>query len=258
MLEFENNFQKKYLVLSFKETFTIRTPKDVMTLRENWLQGLNSWHSPYKAVVDCTNLIIAPEPNNEEKIVKALDRMFKLLSGLFLKKAVGFGFEKDKGHNLIPFDVTTSKQEAFEKCGIRFKDSKKSDLDFRSSIQIQNHFNQHVMEVTFANKAVMDDLKKFGMLKSKITNNLMQWHSAWNLLIDVTELEMSEELAPHFERMVNYFQGLFLKKVIGYGPSKSPFPFKVYRSRHRAAADLEASGHFSADEVRCRSGKPNE
>ena len=50
------------------------------------------------------------------------------------------------------------------------------------------------MEITFANKAVMDDLKKFTMLKSKITNNLMQWHSAWSLLIDVTELEMSESL----------------------------------------------------------------
>lgn len=258
MLEFENNFQKKYLVLSIKEPFTISSPKDVMTLREEWLKGLSSWHSPYKAVVDCSNLIIKPETDTDEKVVKALNRMLKLLSGLFLKKAVGFGFDESKGHSLIPFEVVESQEEAFDKCGIRFKNSKKSDLDFRSSIQVQNHFNQHVMEVTFANKAVMDDLKKFSMLKSKITNNLMQWHSAWNLLIDVTDLEMSEELAPHFDRMVNYFQGLFLKKVMGYGPSKSKFPFKVYRSRHRAAAELEASGHFSADEVRCRSGKPNE
>ena len=87
MLEFENNFQKKYLVLSIKEPFTISAPKDVMTLRETWLQGLNSWHSPYKAVVDCSNLIIKPEAEAEEKC-KALDRMLKLLGGLFMKKAV--------------------------------------------------------------------------------------------------------------------------------------------------------------------------
>ena len=67
-----------------------------MTLRENWLQGLNSWHSPYKAVVDCTNLIIAPEPNNEEKLVKALDRMLKLLSGLFLKKLLALVLKKTR------------------------------------------------------------------------------------------------------------------------------------------------------------------
>ena len=258
MLSFENNFQKKYLVLSVDEPFEISSTKDIMTLREEWLKGLNSWHSPYKAIVDCTNLIVKYDDESKEKMEKAFARMLKLLSGLFMKKAVGFGFDKTKGHELLPFEVVEEKDKAFELCSIRVANVKKSDLDFRSSIQVQNHFNQHVMEVTFLAKAELDDLKKLAMFKSKVTNNLMQWHSAWSLLIDVTELEMSEDLFEHFDRAMKYFEGFFLKKVIGYGPSKSKFPFKVYRSRHRAAAELEASGHFSADEVRCRSGNPKE
>ena len=157
-------------------------------------------------------------------------------------------------HDLLPFEVVSEKEKAFEVCSIRFSNAKKSDLDFRSSIQVQNHFNQHVMELSFLSKANLDDLKKMTILKAKISNNLMQWHSAWSLLIDVSELEMDEKLFENFDRTMSYFQGFFLKKVIGYGVSKSKFPFKVYRSRHKAAAELEANGHFSADEVRCRSG----
>ena len=253
-LSFEHHYQQKYLELSFQEDTVIRSADDVLAFRQEWLANLSSWHSPYKALIDGSNLSF--ESSMDPKDVKdALGRMEKLLAGFFLKKAVIFGIDQQYW-DLFPFKCVENQEEAFTALGLR-QSKQKDSTDFRSAISLQNHFKQHVMELFFERSETIDSTEKVNILKSKITNNLMQWHSPWNLLIDCSQIEVSKDVDEEFQSMVKFFKGFFLKEVIGYSPKEKglEYPFKVYRSRHAAAGRLEFEGNFSGEEANCQSRK---
>jgi hypothetical protein len=252
-LEFEHNFQQKVMIQSFKEGSTIATAADVQSWRSQWMQQLSSWHSPYKALIDCRNLTVI----DSSEVKDALERMLKFFHGFFLRKAVGIGGDATRGHSLLPFELIEDETEASSKAGLREARAKAAPGDFRSTIQIQNHFQQHTVEVNFSDPVILDSKDKLADLRSKLTNNLMQWHSKWNLLIDLSNLDMHPTIHKDFDLMAKFFRGLFLKQVIGYSPksAKEAYPFKVFRSRHKAAAELEAEGNFSGDDANCKSRK---
>ncbi|SMF46495.1 hypothetical protein [Pseudobacteriovorax antillogorgiicola] len=253
-LVFEHHYQQKYLEISFEEPLTIRSSDDIMELRQQWLAGLSSWHSPYKAIINGEGIRVDPDSNHQE-IQDALERMAKLLSGFFLKKAVIYGLPNDD-QALFPFEPAADKDEAYKLAGVRDTGPKVA-TDFRSAITLQNHFKQHVMELSFEAPVHIDSKDKVMALRSKITNNLMQWHSAWNLLIDCSKLEFSQDMEEEFNSMIRFFKGFFLKEILGYTPKEKGlfYPFKVYRSRHAAAGRLESEGHFSGEDANCQSRK---
>ena len=249
-LIFEHNYQNKYLELSFAEPTVINTTDDILKLREAWLKGLSSWHSPYKAIIDLTQLTVGED---SEKIQKAFVRMETLLKGFFLKKAVTFGGDKTT-RSLLPFESFENREEAFDAAGIRAP-KKAVAGDLRSALQIQNHFRQHVMEISLSESIVFSSVDQVQVLKAKITNNLMQWHSAWNLMFDCSNFEFTPEVHAEVERMLTFFRGFFLKDTLGYAPKTKEvsYPFKVYRSRHNAAGRLENEGNVSGEDANCQS-----
>jgi hypothetical protein len=85
----------------------------------------------------------------------------------------------------------------------------------------------------------------------------MQWHSKWSLLIDCANLEIAPDAVPAFEKFLTVMGGFFMKAAIGYAPkgASESYPFKVYRARHRAAAELTGEGNFSGDKADCKSRK---
>ncbi len=258
-LEFEHHYQKKYLTMRWPERTTFRSADDVMAFRQQWMQALSSWHSPYKAVIDASNLRIEIEDTAEAKdeFKKSWQRAAKLLQGFFLKNAAFWGLHQSDLADLLPFPVLETEEQAFQHLHIRLQAVSKVAASFRDTIQFQNHFRQHCIELSFSDKAVLDDADKLNSLRSKLTNNLMHWHSAWNLLIDCSHFEVSQDQFEGFASMLRFFRGFFLKDVIGYSPASKglEYPFPVYRSRHIAAAKLEAEGQFSADEANCQSRK---
>ncbi|NRA67810.1 MAG: hypothetical protein HRU19_25240 [Pseudobacteriovorax sp.] len=252
-LSFEHNYQLKFLEMSFPEQTIIKSTDDVMQWRQAWLAGLSSWHSPYKAIVNCENLTIVK--GEDESVEKALSRMETLLKGFFLKKAVVFNAD-DETAQMLPFESAGDRDAAFTLAKLKAVKAAKPG-DFRSSIQIQNHFRQHVMEISFSEPVSLDSNEKLDILKSKITNNLMQWHSAWNILLDCSNFEIPEDQHANFERLLTFMRGFFLKETLGYSPKskESRYPFKVYRSRHNAAGRLENEGNIMGDEANCQSRK---
>ena len=237
-IEFENDFQKKVMLVSFAEPCLIETVEQVRQIRAAWTTALASWHSPYSALLDCTNLTITPKDD-----VKAeLARLILYLKGFFLKNIYGYGSAADKGHELLPFELQ-DEQAAMERVGLSRVRRSGELADFRSLICIQNHFSQHIMELSFDSLVMINQTEQIQMIKSKMTSNLMQWHTAWNLLIDCTNLTISEELNADFQGLLGYFRAFFLKKTVGYAPPKDSihsinYPFNTYRSRHRAVALL--------------------
>lgn len=252
-IEIENDFQQKIMTQSFSQPTTLATPADVQAWRAQWMTALSSWHSPYKALIDVTNLTIAPG----DDVKKALDVMVKFFKGFFLRNVVGFGLDPAKGHASLPFTVHADIDAASEDIGVRTA-KKREPTDFRSTIQIQNHFQQHTIEINFADHVVIDSKEKVATIKSKLMNTLMQWHSKWNLLIDCSHLDVSEDMKPELDKMFKVLRGFFMKDVIGYAPrarNKEQYPFDTYLARHKAAAVIEGEGNLSADKADCKSRK---
>ena len=214
---------------------------------------LKSWHSPYKSLIDCSNLSVADDPSVRDSLVRTL----RFFEGFFLRKAFGFSTSPNQSHRLLPFEVFGSRDAGLASVGLGPKDVRSDRDDLRSLIVIENHFQTHCVELSFAGPVAIDDKSKLDILRSKLTNNLMQWHSKWNLLIDCTDLSISSDIAEDFAKMELFFKGLFLKKTIGYGVKADSqfFPFSVYRARHKAVAFLENEGLTGGDQADCRSRK---
>ncbi len=252
-LDIENDFQQKIMTQAFAEPVTLATPADVQAWRAQWMTALSSWHSPYKLLIDASNVTIAPG----DEVKKALDTMVKFFKGFFLRSVVGYGLDPAKGHESLPFTVHPTLEAASEDLGVRTA-RKRDPTDFRSTIQIQNHFQQHTIELNFADHVVIDSKEKIAALKSKLMNTLMQWHSKWNLLVDCSLLDVSAEMKPELDKMLKVLRGFFMKDVIGYSPrgrNKEQYPFETYLARHKAAAVIEGEGNLSADKADCKSRK---
>ncbi len=250
-IKFEPNYQLKYMTQTFVEPVRLSTAADVQKWRSEWMKALSSWHSPYKALIDCTNLEVDDTP----EVVKAIEIMVKFFNGFFLRKVVGFSLNVAKLKHL-PFEMFENIEDASIGLGIRTPKAAVPG-DFRSTIQFQNHFQQHVIELNFAEPVIINSSEQVTILKSKIMNTLMQWHSKWSLMIDCTNLEIDPVVHPDLQRMFKVLGGLFMKTVIGYSPKgvKETYPFQVYRARHKAAAELEHEGSFSGDAADCKSKK---
>lgn len=250
-LRFEHDFQQKIMQQVFEEPYLLDSGQAVQKWRTAWMQELKSWHSPYKLIVDCSKLAVVPSAETAD----ALARMIRFFEGLFLKSITGFGFDATKGHDHLGFRVVNTFEEAQKEAGVRGLRSATAPADFRESIQFQNHFAQHVIEMSFSEDAVIDSLEKINAVKSKLTNNLMQWHSKWSLLIDCSRLNFDPNLASDWTKLEAYFKGFFMKAVVGYSPmeaARQNYPFKTYRARHAAVAQLENEGHFMGNEAQCR------
>lgn len=250
-IEFESDHKAKVLYVSFKDRVSLNSPEALKEFRRQWTDALKSWHSPYKACLDLSNVELQ-EPMALD-VKKALELMFRYLSGLFLKSTIAFGQSRLD----LPFTCVASREEALNLLGLRPQlNSDKSD--FRSLISLQNHFQTHCVELSFTQPVVLASSDQLKILKSKLTNNLMQWHSKWNLLIDCTHLQIEPSLDEGWNKLESYFRGFFMKKILGYSPanSKAEYPFQIFRSRHRAAAALEAEGFSAGDTAQCRTKKP--
>lgn len=248
-LEFESNYRDKLLYIRFVSETVIASKSDVLAWRSQWTSALKSWHSPYKAIIDVSNL---KEVAKDQEVAAAFENMGKFLKGFFLRKAACFG---NPTITNLPFENFPTEEQASEYLGVR---KRKASVpgDFRSSIVFENHFRQHVVELSFAEPVVISTEEQVKTLHDKLTNNLMQWHSKWSLLVDCSNItNVDPSLTDSFEKAFRALRGFFMKQVIGYMPQskESQYPFKVYRSRHKAAAALENEGLTSGDDANCSS-----
>lgn len=251
-LKFESDFQKKILYISFPAETLLSELSQVESWRQQWSEALKTWHSPYKALLDCSSLTIKP---NSPELEQALSRMMVFFNKFFLRKAVGWGLEEGRGLEQAPFEIVKTQDEALAILGIR-EQVTRAVTDFRSLIHFDNHFEQRNVELSFAAPVSLTK-DKIPVLKSKLTNNLMLWHSGWSLLIDCTNLEIPEECWPDFDRLIKYLKGFFLEDYLGYVADKKgkTYPFQVFRSRHKAAAQLKSSVIESGRDANCADRK---
>jgi hypothetical protein len=252
-VHFESDYQSRVLTVSFPAGSVLATPRDIAEWRSQWLLALKSWHSPYKALIDFTHLEIS---GPEEVLKPELEKFFAFLKGFFLQRAVGFGALSDERQKLFPFVIHAELAAAKKAVGVR-EGKAAAGGDLRQQLHFDNHFPQRVIELTLQAPVALDSKEKILILKSKLLNNLMQWHSSWTLLIDCSQFEIPKDQHGVFDEMLLFFKGFFLEEVLGYSPMrpKEEYPFPVYRARHIASAKVKSKVPQAGDTANCATRK---
>jgi hypothetical protein len=83
-------------------------------------------------------------------------------------------------------------------------------------VEFENHFSVRVIEIFFPEGLVIENKAHLLDLKSKWTANLKSWHSPYTCLIDMRRVKISAEMLPEFERLLQFFQNFFMRKMIGF------------------------------------------
>lgn len=252
-ISFEHDYRQKIMIQTFPEKMQIRDQSFLQNWRMQWMKELSGWHSPYKLLIEGHGSHL----DLDSEGFKTLKRMFDFFTAAHMRRAIAVDLSKAVTVSVadLPFILAATREEADSLLGVRTKKSPSESKDFRSLIHIESHFRQQVMELSFEEEVLFDSEEKLTVLRGKITNQLMLWHSPWNLLVDCTKADIAETLLPAFGGHLRALKGFFMKEIVGYGASSEArhWPFKVYRARHRAVAALEKEGLFDAAIANCAS-----
>lgn len=235
----------------FPDGLVISSKDELLLLKSAWSENLKKWHSPYTCLFDCRKFEIAADLRPE------FERMVNFFKNFFMKSVIGF-YESDTPPEWVPFEIVQGYEAAVARTGLAKGAGLKRDLtDLRSRIQIDNDFNAHVMEVSFLADTHIETPADLQILKSKIQNILKMWHSPYSILFNCVNLTFSETAAQNFSHFEKFVKSFFCKNIIGYAPraDKGSYPFRTFRSRHLAAADLEHSGIQSGAVANCSTRK---
>jgi hypothetical protein len=246
-IKIENHLSEKVMEIVFPEGFKIASDADLQLLKSAWTFHLKRWHSPYTCLFDVRNFEVVAEKKAD------FEKLIKFFKNFFMRKIVGFGEEGVLREDL-PFEVIGVYEEAIKKTGLSRGGGLTRDLtDFRSRIQVDNDFNAHVMEVSFLAETIFESADDVKILKSKLQNILMLWHTPYSVLFDCSRMKIEAPAKEEFARLEKFLKSFFCKGMVGYGPrlEKDSYPFPTYRARHLAAAQLEHSGLNAGDMANC-------
>lgn len=248
-IEFENHFALKVVVIYFPNGYHIANETDLTELKNAWTKNLKSWHSPYTCLFDLRNFYI------DKDFEPQFNKLILFFKNFFMRKIIGFYDEKSNKVE-VNFETVLGYEQAAAQTGLaRTFDRKATDL--RSKIQFDNDFNAHVMEISFISDTDFITKEDIEVLKAKLQNNLMLWHSPYSVIINCINCTFSEEAKNEFTKIEKFLRAFFCKKIIGYSPKeqKEAYPFLTYRSRHLAAGSLENNGLEAGDKANCSTRK---
>ena len=250
-LHFEPDFQKKVLIISLTEQTQLDSPDQWQSLKDQWCENLKLWHTPYKACLDFSKLIISSESS---ELVAPFFKLIKFFNAFHLRKACIYGLDYS---GELPIENLGSFEEAMEFLKVRTGRRMVYDPEsFRSVVMIENHLESHIVEVMFAREVVFDSAEKVGDLRGKLTTNLMHWHHSWYLLMDVSGASCTAESHKPLRQMLRFLEGFFMGKAFGYGKRAgefgTDFPMKIFRTKHQAMVVIkklvDAEASETADE----------
>ncbi len=248
---FENHFSKRVVEILFPEGFSIRNKDDLSHLKEEWTKNLKSWHSPYTCIFDLRKFELSAD------MKEPFNRLIQFFSSFFMRKIIGF-YEAESIAPEVNFSVIMGYDEAAKEAGLLKGAGLVRNLDdLRSRIQIDNDFNAHAMDIQFLAATEFTTKEHVLILKDKIKNILRQWHTPYSVLINCLNCTFEKEAYDEFIILEKFLKSFFCKQVIGYANKgeKETYPFKVFRSRHIAAAELENSGLQSGSVANCSTRK---
>ncbi len=250
-IEFENHFALKVVVIYFPEGFNITTETDLALLKNAWTKNLKSWHSPYTCLFDLRKFHV------DENLLPQFDKLIAFFKNFFMRKIIGF-YDENSNKLQVNFATVDNFDLAAAQTGLaRNKNFEKKATDLRSKIQFDNDFNAHVMEINFISETEFITKEDVAVLKAKLQNNLMLWHSPYSIILNCINCTFSSEAKAEFLKLEKFLASFFCKKIVGYAPKgeKETYPFPTFRSRHLAAGSLTNNGLEAGDKANCSTRK---
>ena len=250
-IEFENHYSARVLIIIFPNGYKIENDDDLQNLKNLWTNNLKSWHSPYTCLFDLRDFVLTKEKE------QSFHKLIAFFKNFFMRKIIGF-YEENSNIVNIEFETIVGFANAIAQTNLsREKILASTTNDLRSKIQIDNDFNAHVMEINFLADTDFVTASDIAILKSKLQNMLMLWHTPYSIMFNCVNCTFSEEAKLEFEKIERFLKGFFCKIIVGYAPknSKDSYPFPTVRSRHLAAASLENSGIESGEIANCSTRK---
>jgi len=249
---FEHHLKEKVMEIIFPDGFEIHSAESIDTLKTQWSENLKKWHSPYSCLMDCRKLSI------DSQMAEDFEKLVQFFLKFFMKKIIGFSDDMSTNSHFLPFEVIAPYDNALVSLGMGkgFGGLERDLTKLRSRIHIDNDFNAHVMEISFLAKTDLLTAGDVTILKSKIQNALLQWHTPYSILFNTNDLTFSDEAIEAFAQFEKFLKSFFCQKIIGYGSGlNSNFPFKVFRARHQAASQLTHQGLSSGEIANCSTKK---
>lgn len=247
-IRFENHLGPRVIEIFFDSGFAIRSKADLDQLKQAWTANLKKWHSPYTCVFDCRKFDVAPELQAD------FARMIAFFQNFFMKKIIGFSEDEASKPAHIPFEVVIGYEAAIAQTSLGKNGGLSRDLtNLRSRIQIDNDFSAHVMEVSFLAPSHFDTPEDLRTLREKLQNILMLWHTPYSVVFNIENCSFGDSGRTGFGAIERFLKGFFCQTIVGYGPTSTPedYPFKVYRSRHKAVGTLTNQGLQTGSEANC-------
>lgn len=102
-----NHFPECVMELQFSQPTTLNCADDVLEIRSRIEYNMHQWHTHYCVMLDCNNLVIAPEAMPE------FEKMQKFFHSFFCRGFVGFG---NVSSQMFPFRVFQCREAALENC----------------------------------------------------------------------------------------------------------------------------------------------
>lgn len=252
-IKFDNDYMKKVMIQTFGAGQQLSAKKDFVRWKAAWLQALASWHSPYKCLV-----VIPDDTEIDADVIAAeLPAMVKFFTGFFMRKLVILSAADGWPTGIDGCEVFADNEAAMAAIGQKGPLPSATAKTLRQKLTLANDFQNQVVELAASEPVVLETVKDINILKAKLSNNLMQWHSPWNLVVDMANLQFAAGHSDEIAKLIRYLNGFFLKNAVGYGikVDLSSVPFKIYRSRHKALTHIESEGHGSSDVADCASRK---
>ena len=249
-IRFENHFMERVMEITFPEGFVLEKDEDLKYLKNQWTRNISLWHSPYTCLFDLENVQISE--SQKQPFLKLLD-FFKRF---FMKDFIAYT-PSNPFSDRIELKVFSSFDEALSKTRLGIEKKSREPTDLRSSIQIENDFQSHCMEISFLVDTTFKDSKDIDILSSKIKNILMMWHTPYSVLFNCVNCEFEEPAKLAFANLEKFLKAFFCKAIVGYAPKgkKETYPFAMVRSRHLAAGQVEHSGLTAGSVANCSSRK---
>ena len=88
-------------------------------------------------------------------------------------------------------------------------------------ITFENHLQKRVMEIHFPEGFCIASEADIQSLRKAWTGNLKTWHSPYSCLFDLRRFEVQPHMQASFERMLKFFSGFFMKKILGFYEAES-------------------------------------
>jgi hypothetical protein len=249
---FISDYENRVLYQSFDEPYVIAQKADLILWKQAWMRELATWHFPYRTLIDCSSIRIV-----DPKVAGEIDALITHFKSLYLNSVVGYGRSEEAGHDALPFEVFTDEQAAVTALRLKKRDGIRSRVGGGQPFQLTTHIGDAFIELTFFHEVDAASSELWVSLKNALLGQLMQIHTPWILLIEVSQFKnLTQHDWEAFNKLTGLLTTLHLLKTVGYLassralPAEEAFPFEVHPSRQHALASIRP---FKPAKIGCRS-----